>query len=202
MYFCFLYFKAYRHGSYLHLWSFIFVWKALSFDWFCLKYYLAVISSKLIFSWSFTHSITHRACTSVRNRIVVDVCMRTFYLFVWNPDMATQYTLVSSCLGQWSDDAMVRWRRDGKMTQDGTTVRWRWCDDTSMMQWYDSDEAMIYRTIVIASSHYRYRVFAPSFQSICWLNFKINAFLKCIISKTMAAPKTITPIITLDVLWI
>ena len=156
MYFCFLYFKAYRHDSYIHVWSFIFVWKALSFDWFCLKYYLAVISSKLIFSWSFTHSITHRACTSVRNRIVVDFCMRTFYLFVWNPDMATQYTLVPSWLGRWSDVAMVGWRRDGTMTHNGTTVRWRWCDDTmTMMRWFDGDEAMLYHTIVIASSHHR-----------------------------------------------
>ena len=140
-----------------------------------------MISSKLIFSWSFTHSITLRACTSVRNRIVVDFCMRTFYLFVWNPDMATQYTLVPSCLGRWSYDAMVGWRRDGTMTHNGTTVRWRWCDDTmTIMRWFDGDEAMLYHTMrlrTIALSIFCIVLFIIHFN-----DFKINV-IECIIWK-------------------
>ena len=67
-------------------------------------------------------------------------------------------TIAPSCLGRWSDDAMMQW-----WWRDGTTVRWRCCDDTmSMVRCYDVDEEMLYRIIVIASSHHRYRVIAPS----------------------------------------
>ena len=77
-------------------------------------------------------------------------------LFQWNPDRATQFAISPSHHGVWVDeagDAIERWQ-----LRDGTTVR----GDGAMtiVRLYDGDEAMFYRTIVIASSHHCYRAIA------------------------------------------
>ena len=68
-------------------------------------------------------------------------------------DRATQFTIAPSQNRVWVDVVMTRWYNSA----------WRWCDVDCAMVWRAmGNEAMFYRSIVIASSHHRYRVVAPS----------------------------------------
>ena len=55
----------------------------------------------------------------------------------------------------------LQWRDAANHWQDRATVQWRWCN-AAMMRRYGSDETMLCRGIVIASTYHRHRVIALS----------------------------------------